>query len=123
MVEREAVRLGVEFQVGGKWCSFVAVEKNKQNKEKNAENWEYLEDESPAVVNRKSCNISSNDSDTSDDDSDDGAGAHRFLKGPGSDSTGDEVGKRDEEEEDGGMCNIPTLATYFSVPSLLSPSF
>lgn len=26
MVEREAVRLGVEFQVGGKWCSFVAVE-------------------------------------------------------------------------------------------------
>ncbi|KAI9713318.1 MAG: hypothetical protein M1812_006677 [Candelaria pacifica] len=28
MVEREAVRLGVEFQVGGKWCSFVAVEQN-----------------------------------------------------------------------------------------------
>jgi len=28
MVEREAVRLGVEFQVGGKWCSFVAVEAN-----------------------------------------------------------------------------------------------
>ncbi|KAG0373559.1 hypothetical protein BGX24_011545 [Mortierella sp. AD032] len=27
MVEREAVRLGVQFQVGGKWCSFVAVEK------------------------------------------------------------------------------------------------
>ncbi|KAK4208942.1 von Willebrand domain-containing protein [Rhypophila decipiens] len=26
MVEREAVRLGVEFQVGGRWCSFVAVE-------------------------------------------------------------------------------------------------
>lgn len=26
MVEREAVRLGVEFQVGGKWCSFVAVD-------------------------------------------------------------------------------------------------
>ncbi|KAI9655172.1 MAG: hypothetical protein M1821_005655 [Bathelium mastoideum] len=26
MVEREAVRLGVQFQVGGKWCSFVAVE-------------------------------------------------------------------------------------------------
>ncbi|KAK5452719.1 hypothetical protein LTS15_006867 [Exophiala xenobiotica] len=30
MVEREAVRLGVKFQVGGKWCSFVAVEKNAQ---------------------------------------------------------------------------------------------
>jgi hypothetical protein len=26
MVEREAVRLCVKFQVGGKWCSFVAVE-------------------------------------------------------------------------------------------------
>ncbi|KAK7429396.1 hypothetical protein QQZ08_003988 [Neonectria magnoliae] len=26
LVEREAVRLGVEYQVGGKWCSFVAVE-------------------------------------------------------------------------------------------------
>lgn len=26
MVQREAVRLGVQFQVGGKWCSFVAVE-------------------------------------------------------------------------------------------------
>ncbi|KAH8686558.1 von Willebrand factor type A domain-containing protein [Ilyonectria robusta] len=28
MVEREAVRLGVEYQVGGKWCSFVAVEES-----------------------------------------------------------------------------------------------
>ncbi|KIX04165.1 uncharacterized protein Z518_07719 [Rhinocladiella mackenziei CBS 650.93] len=28
IVEREAVRLGVLFQIGGKWCSFVAVEKN-----------------------------------------------------------------------------------------------
>ena len=26
MVEREAVRLGVKYQVAGKWCSFVAVE-------------------------------------------------------------------------------------------------
>ncbi|KAF9767786.1 hypothetical protein IL306_015006 [Fusarium sp. DS 682] len=26
MVEREAVRLGVKYQIGGKWCSFVAVE-------------------------------------------------------------------------------------------------
>ena len=26
MAEREAVRLGVQYQVGGKWCSFVAVE-------------------------------------------------------------------------------------------------
>ncbi|KAF5586806.1 uncharacterized protein FSUBG_12017 [Fusarium subglutinans] len=28
MVEREAVRLGVKYQVGGKWCSFIAVEDN-----------------------------------------------------------------------------------------------
>lgn len=28
MVEREAVRLGVKFQVGGKWSSFVAVEES-----------------------------------------------------------------------------------------------
>ncbi|KAF9166097.1 hypothetical protein DFQ26_008686 [Actinomortierella ambigua] len=28
MVEREAVRLGVLFQIGGKWTSFVAVEKS-----------------------------------------------------------------------------------------------
>ncbi|ORY67481.1 von Willebrand factor type A domain-containing protein, partial [Pseudomassariella vexata] len=26
MVEREGVRLGVQYQVGGKWCSFVAVD-------------------------------------------------------------------------------------------------
>ncbi|KAI9798894.1 MAG: hypothetical protein M1833_004397 [Piccolia ochrophora] len=30
MIEREAVRLGVEFQVAGKWCSFVAVESNEE---------------------------------------------------------------------------------------------
>ncbi|KAI9843233.1 MAG: hypothetical protein M1837_006522 [Sclerophora amabilis] len=29
MLKREAVRLGVQFQVGGKWCSFVAVESNE----------------------------------------------------------------------------------------------
>ncbi|KAH7093573.1 von Willebrand factor type A domain-containing protein [Paraphoma chrysanthemicola] len=47
MVEREAVRLGVQFQVGGKWCSFVAVESNKRSKEevaKESEGWEWLED-------------------------------------------------------------------------------
>ncbi|KIV83556.1 hypothetical protein PV11_05574 [Exophiala sideris] len=31
IVEREAVRLGVQFQVAGKWCSFVAVEKDSGN--------------------------------------------------------------------------------------------
>lgn len=50
MVEREAVRLGVQFQVGGKWCSFVAVESNKQNverRENEVPGWEWLEDEKP----------------------------------------------------------------------------
>ncbi|KAL8777663.1 MAG: hypothetical protein Q9213_007762 [Squamulea squamosa] len=28
MIQREAVRIGVQFQVGGKWCSFVAVKDN-----------------------------------------------------------------------------------------------
>ncbi|KAG9663448.1 hypothetical protein KCU64_g1315, partial [Aureobasidium melanogenum] len=29
LVEREAVRLGIDYQVANKWCSFVAVEPNK----------------------------------------------------------------------------------------------
>ncbi|KAM0340743.1 hypothetical protein ACHAPU_010334 [Fusarium lateritium] len=33
MVEREAVRLGVTYQVGGKWCSFVAVEEREDGQE------------------------------------------------------------------------------------------
>ncbi|USP78781.1 uncharacterized protein yc1106_06055 [Curvularia clavata] len=48
MVEREAVRLGVQFQVGGKWCSFVAIESNREEAEaqgKAAQGWEWLEDE------------------------------------------------------------------------------
>jgi hypothetical protein len=47
MVEREAVRLGVQFQVGGKWCSFVAVESNKRSEDANGdkgEDWDYLDD-------------------------------------------------------------------------------
>ncbi|EON98208.1 putative von willebrand domain containing protein [Phaeoacremonium minimum UCRPA7] len=38
MVEREAVRLGLEFQVAGKWCSFVAVEDNDQSEKKSKAN-------------------------------------------------------------------------------------
>ncbi|KAH7130346.1 von Willebrand factor type A domain-containing protein [Dendryphion nanum] len=37
LVEREAVRLGVQFQVGGKWCSFVAVDKENNEKWKGKE--------------------------------------------------------------------------------------
>ncbi|CAK9784707.1 hypothetical protein CC85DRAFT_269920 [Cutaneotrichosporon oleaginosum] len=33
MVEREAVRIGTKFQVSGKWCSFVAVEKGNNGDE------------------------------------------------------------------------------------------
>jgi hypothetical protein len=62
---REAVRLGVEFQVGGKYCSFVAVEANEfeiaekrkqalekslskspvDDKEDDGENWEMVDKE------------------------------------------------------------------------------
>jgi hypothetical protein len=46
MVEREAVTLGVQFQVSGKWCSFVAVENEKTSEnEKTKDQWEFLEDE------------------------------------------------------------------------------
>ena len=31
--KREAVRLGVEFQVGGKYCSFVAIEADRDEME------------------------------------------------------------------------------------------
>lgn len=50
MLEREAVRLGVEFQVAGKWCSFVALEKNSTTQEdkRMEQDWEYLDDESQA---------------------------------------------------------------------------
>ncbi|PKS12404.1 hypothetical protein jhhlp_000608 [Lomentospora prolificans] len=33
MVEREAVRLGVRYQVAGRWCSFVAVEEGSKDGE------------------------------------------------------------------------------------------
>ncbi|KAF2238357.1 VIT-domain-containing protein [Viridothelium virens] len=37
MVEREAVKLGVQFQVGGKFCSFVAVEANDKKADKEGD--------------------------------------------------------------------------------------
>ena len=53
MVEREAVRLGVQFQVGGKWCSFVATEQTAAKASdcdvEMEGDWEYLEDEQPAA--------------------------------------------------------------------------
>ena len=58
MVEREAVRLGVQFQVGGKWCSFVAVESNRKHveeKEGGAQGWEWLEDEAPQSSESQQC--------------------------------------------------------------------
>jgi hypothetical protein len=61
IVEREAVRLGVQFQVGGKWCSFVAVESNKRSKDAKvdeSENWEYLDDERTACKSSKASNTS-----------------------------------------------------------------
>jgi hypothetical protein len=45
IVRREAVRLGVQFQVGGKFCSFVAAEKNVESQERTPEDFEFLDDE------------------------------------------------------------------------------
>jgi von Willebrand factor type A domain/Vault protein inter-alpha-trypsin domain len=45
IVRREAVRLGVQFQVAGKYCSFVAVEKKAESDEKPPEEFEFLDDE------------------------------------------------------------------------------
>jgi von Willebrand factor type A domain/Vault protein inter-alpha-trypsin domain len=45
MVEREAVRLGVQFQVGGKWCSFVAVEKNSEISKEGLPEYEMIDKE------------------------------------------------------------------------------
>ena len=52
MVEREAVRLGVQFQVGGKYCSFVAVEKKDEGRmedDKAEESFEIVADRPKAV--------------------------------------------------------------------------
>ncbi|KAH6648655.1 von Willebrand factor type A domain-containing protein [Truncatella angustata] len=38
MVEREAVRLGVQYQIGGKWCSFVAVEATGEVNQQSSDN-------------------------------------------------------------------------------------
>lgn len=45
IVEREAVRLGVQFQVGGKWCSFVAVEKLANDTDESLPDYEMLNNE------------------------------------------------------------------------------
>ncbi|EUC33829.1 hypothetical protein COCCADRAFT_94986 [Bipolaris zeicola 26-R-13] len=53
MVEREAVRLGVQFQVGGKWCSFVAVESHAEaaeNQRKEAQGWQWIDDKAPPAM-------------------------------------------------------------------------
>ena len=53
MVEREAVKLGVKYQVGGKWCSFVAVESNNVSGQGQQEiremTVEHIEDNEPQV--------------------------------------------------------------------------
>lgn len=49
LVQREAVRLGVEYQVGGKWCSFVAVQENgDKDKDKELGEFEVLHPQAPA---------------------------------------------------------------------------
>lgn len=40
IVKREAVRLGVQFQVANKWCSFIAVEENTNGSEEGLPDYE-----------------------------------------------------------------------------------
>ncbi|KAL8940086.1 MAG: hypothetical protein Q9216_002995 [Gyalolechia sp. 2 TL-2023] len=42
MVQREAVRIGVRYQVGGKWCSFVAIDDEEKDKDVNSTTAKYL---------------------------------------------------------------------------------
>lgn len=44
LIQREAVRLGVQYQVGGKWCSFVAVQDNEEHFESEAKEEQPVED-------------------------------------------------------------------------------
>ena len=61
MVEREAVRLGVEFQVGGKWCSFVAIESGEKTGgkgERTQEMYEGKELQHPARLSQQNAPVS-----------------------------------------------------------------
>ena len=46
-VEREAVRLGVQFQVANKWCSFIAVEENANDSKEGLPDYEMVDKEEP----------------------------------------------------------------------------
>ncbi|KAI9854316.1 MAG: hypothetical protein M1824_000409 [Vezdaea acicularis] len=63
MVQREAVRLGVEFQVGGKWCSFVAAESNVQEIEDRLRR---LNDEKERAEKRQNSKVLSGDGDSTE---------------------------------------------------------
>jgi Vault protein inter-alpha-trypsin domain/von Willebrand factor type A domain len=52
IVEREAVRLGIQFQVGGKWCSFVALEKNIQEQENHEKLLYEMVDRNPILAGK-----------------------------------------------------------------------
>jgi hypothetical protein len=102
MVEREAVRLGVQFQVGSKWCSFVAVESNKRTKEQakaEAENWAWLEDEAKAKAHGESTVSSSVPGVTRS------RGGSKFFVGSSVDDSSNDEG--DEDESDDGYVSLP----------------
>jgi hypothetical protein len=102
MVEREAVRLGVQFQVGGKWCSFVAVESNERAKEQakaEAANWAWLEDEAKAKAHGESTVSSRVSGDTRF------RGGSKFFGESITDNSGNDEG--DEDESDDDFVSIP----------------
>ncbi|KJZ74275.1 hypothetical protein HIM_06281 [Hirsutella minnesotensis 3608] len=50
MVEREAVRLGLEYQVGGKFCSFVAVEEQEAGEQSAIEETKVASPQHPGTT-------------------------------------------------------------------------
>lgn len=88
LLQKEAVRLGVEFQVGGKFCSFVAVEANQAEIEKKrreaaealrspSEDWEILDDANDDLTMQNLELSSTEDTSSSEEEV---SGVNRFLR-------------------------------------------
>lgn len=80
MMEREAVRLGVQFQVGGKWCSFVAVESNNRDDDSMTE-VEWLDVPTAAEQQRRGKDIAESQTRGGLFGGSKGRGSHKKKKG------------------------------------------
>ena len=124
IVEREAVRLGTTFQVGGKWCSFVAVSKNCKNT--MDEEWEIGSSDFACTFNptAKFGGHTLNPNGGSDGDSDEEMGTglfeqseEEYLIGMGMFGPSDEEEEAEEAEEVGkgqGFSGFMTTGGLFT---------